>query len=87
MASYKQKLVLSLFEKGQEMTKQQVIDSGVCGSYYYNAEKYVGEILSRMVKAGLLERTRQGVFRLPDAPPPRKQRKSEMGYENQRELF
>ena len=39
------------------------------GTYYHNGEKYVGEILGRMVNAGLIERVKPGVFRLPDKPP------------------
>lgn len=34
------------------------------GKYYRHAEKYIGERLSRMVKAGLIERVKPGVFRI-----------------------
>jgi len=32
------------------------------GKYYCNAEKYIGDRLSRMVKAGMIERVKPGVF-------------------------
>ena len=87
MPSPKQREILRLFRPGFEVTKQTVVDSKACGPYYHNTEKYVGEILSRMVNQGLLERVHPGVFRLPDQPPPRKPRKSETGYDKQGELF
>lgn len=42
------------------------------GQYYSNPEKHVGDIVSRMVKSGLLIRVRPGVFRLPTADDPKK---------------
>ena len=68
MPSPKQRDILKLFRPGFEVTKQTIV--GVYGgTYYHNGEKYVGEILGRMVNAGLIERVKPGVFRLPDKPP------------------
>ncbi len=69
MLSPKQRDILKLFRPGFEVTKQTVIDSGYAGSYYHNGAKYIGEILGRMVRQGLIERVKPGVFRLPDKPP------------------
>ena len=63
MPSPKQRDILKLFRPGLEVTKQAIVD--VYGDYYYhNGEKYIGEILGRMVKCGLIERVKPGVFRL-----------------------
>ena len=40
------------------------------GQYYRNADKYIGDRLSRMVKAGILERVRPGVFRIGSGKKP-----------------
>lgn len=61
MPSQKQKEILRLFHPGIEITKQTIVRT--CGIYYYdNAGKYIGEILSRMVEDGLIDRVRPGVF-------------------------
>lgn len=65
MPSHKQKEILRLFHPGIEITKQTIVKN--CGlRYYHNAEKYIGEILSRMVAQGLIDRVRPGVFVLPE---------------------
>lgn len=67
MPSQKQKEILRLFHPGIEITKQTTVQN--CGMiYYHNAEKYIGEILSRMVTDGIIDRVRPGVFVLPDKP-------------------
>jgi len=73
MISPKMKEILRLFHKDQELTKAVIVQN--CGlEYYHNAEKYIGETLSRMVKSGLLERVKPGVFKL--GKPEAKNRKS-----------
>ena len=42
------------------------------GQYHSNPEKHVGDIVSQMVKSGLLIRVKPGVFRLPTADDPKK---------------
>jgi hypothetical protein len=66
MTSPKMRTILRLFTApGQELSKSEIVEySGL--RYYCNTEKYVGEILGRMVKGGLLERVKPGVFRRPD---------------------
>lgn len=67
MPSQKQKEILRLFHPGIEVTKRTI--SKNCGlHYFHNDEKYIGEILSRMVAQGLIDRVRPGVFVLPDNP-------------------
>jgi len=64
MTSPKMKQILRLFTApGQELSKAEIVEhSGL--RYYYNAEKYVGEILGRMVANGILERVKPGVYRI-----------------------
>ncbi len=46
---------------GDRITSKQVQEA-FSDRYYRNADQYLGAILSRMVKAGLLTRERPGVF-------------------------
>jgi hypothetical protein len=64
MTSPKMKQILRLFTApGQELPKADIVKySGL--RYYHNTEKYVGEILGRMVANGLLERVKPGVYRI-----------------------
>ena len=64
MTSPKMKTILRLFTApSQELSKAEIVKhSGL--QYYHNAEKYVGEILGRMVANGLLERVKPGVYRI-----------------------
>lgn len=41
------------------------IYQNVSFSYYHNAHKHLGGVLSRMVKGGKIERVRKGVYRFP----------------------
>lgn len=61
--SQKQKAIINMLRQNQTITKVDCIN--LLGKYYYyNAEKYVGEILSRMVNKGTLIRIKPGVFKL-----------------------
>lgn len=53
------------------------------GSYYCNESKHVGDVLSRMVKAGLLTRVKKGVFEIGKG----KKAAAEITPENQTTLF
>ena len=44
------------------------IYANVSFSYYCNANKHLGEILSRMVKSGKIERIKKGLFRYINEP-------------------
>ena len=53
------------------------------GQYYCNADKYIGDRLSRMVNAGMLERVKPVVFRIGSGKKPG----NEPVNENQTTLF
>jgi len=53
------------------------------GQYYRNADKYIGDRLSRMVNAGMIERVKPGVFRIGSG----KKSGSDPVNENQTKLF
>jgi hypothetical protein len=79
--SDKQKKVLAFCQaNGGKITKQQAMS--IIDTSYRNGEKYVGEVLSRMVNAGLLIREKPGHFKIG------KMGKSKAtGAENQTTLF
>ena len=85
MPSPKQRDILKLFRPGFEVTKQTVVDA-YGGAYYHNGQKYIGEILSRMVKQGLIERVKPGVFRLPDTPMEKCKRQGKPEPEDDKQL-
>lgn len=63
-ASPKQSEVLKMArDKGGDFTKQDAVDL-LGHAYYHNEEKYVGEILSNMVKSGFIVRLSPGKFQL-----------------------
>lgn len=57
--------VLKFFngDKTKEYSKQEII-KGAGLYYYHNGNKHAGDVLSRMVKSGLLIRVKNGVFKL-----------------------
>lgn len=61
----RRKDVLKFFngDKTKEFTKAEII-KGAGLYYYHNGEKHAGDVLSRLVKSGLLIRVRKGVFKL-----------------------
>jgi len=67
-----QKKVLQLAQNMDGMVVSSTIVEALGGQYYSNPEKHVGDIVSRMVKSGLLIRVKPGVFRLPTADDPKK---------------
>jgi len=78
----KQKIVFEYVRENGIITNDKA-DKLIGGTYYHNSRKYVGEVLSRMVKSGLLLRVKKGIYKLgyrtnkkPDAVP-----------ENQLQLF
>lgn len=48
---------------GGTITKKQVVES-YRHCYFHNGAKHLGDILSRMVKSGLLIREKPGVFKM-----------------------
>lgn len=60
----KQKELLSFALKNEnKISKQQAVEL-IGYSYYCNAKKHVGDVLSRMVNSGLLTRIRNGHFEI-----------------------
>ena len=57
------------------------------GAYYSDAEKYVGDIVGRMVKTGLLIQVKPGVFRLPISDDPKKAKSGTMLADDSPTLF
>ncbi len=63
MISEKQKEILEFIQesKDSQITKQQAVDL-IGGCYYCNESKHTGDVLTRMVKRGLLKRVSRGVY-------------------------
>lgn len=61
----RQKEVLECFngDKNIELSKQEIIQKAKL-YYFNNTEKHAGDVLSRMVKSGLLKRVKKGVYSL-----------------------
>jgi hypothetical protein len=58
----KQKKVINFcHQNGGNITKKQAME--LIDDYYYNGAKWVGDVLSRMVKAGMLTRVKPGTFK------------------------
>lgn len=57
----KQHEILKLFYKKKKLTKKEVVEE-FGGWYYCNESKHIGDILSRMVKRGLIHREGRGVY-------------------------
>jgi len=61
--SEKQKKVLEYARAHDgKITKKEAMD--IIDTHYHNGEKHVGDVLSRMVNAGLLIREKLGHFRI-----------------------
>jgi hypothetical protein len=62
--SEKQKQILDFALKNDnKITKKEAIDL-IGHNYFLNAQKYVGEVLTRMVKSHLLKRIKNGQFEI-----------------------
>lgn len=58
-----QKKVLMCFENDDEvLTKQEIIKKAPL-TYFYNTDKHAGDVLTRMVRNGLLERVKKGHYK------------------------
>lgn len=64
--SPKQAAILTALRATPEMTLSEAVRL-IGGNLYCNAEKHVGVMLSNMVKRGMIERVKPGVFRLPNS--------------------
>ena len=59
----KRRVILDMARKSETITKKQVVKA-LGYTYYANASKHLGDILSRMVNSGLLHRLKPGIFKL-----------------------
>jgi len=75
----KQQALLDRCRKDGKLTSQTAYEM-LSAYYYHNHEKYIGEILSRMVKAGKLIRVKPGLFEIGKG-------KSDVVIKNQEVLF
>lgn len=80
--SDKQKKVIAYCRAHEgKITKKEAME--LIDTHYYNGEKHVGEVLSKMVKAGLLIREKPGHFKIGKGT----RSKPVPGTENQTKLF
>jgi predicted transcriptional regulator of viral defense system len=63
LTSHQRAIIAEAKRNGGHITKAQAV-ALIGSAYYCNAENHVGSVLSRMVKAGMLERTNPGVFQV-----------------------
>ncbi len=63
LTSHQRAIIAEAKRNGGHITKAQAV-ALIGSAYYCNAENHVGTVLSRMVKSGLLERIKPGVFRV-----------------------
>ena len=54
-----QKKILNAIRERGRLTKQEACE---LIPYYHNTEKHVGDVLTRMVRAGLIKRESRGVY-------------------------
>jgi hypothetical protein len=73
------KVIKALKEKGEPMTKRELIEA--TGIFYYaSTDKHFGAILTRMVNAGLIHRPSRGVYQIgPDKNNPQDSNPNQRG--------
>lgn len=59
--SGKQRTILKHLQDNRQISKKEAVEL-LKHYYYYNASKHVGDILTRMVRKGILKRVRRGVY-------------------------
>jgi len=62
MKSEKQKEILEFLSKVPSATLNEIY-TNVSFGYYHNAHKHLGEVMSRLVKSGKVERLKKGTFK------------------------
>lgn len=70
MTPHQRLLVAFAARNNHQITKEQAVTL-LGDNYFHNAEKYVGEILARMVNSGILTRLKPGIFRLEPVQKPK----------------
>jgi len=64
MVSEKQRIILDYASKNDNKISKKEAIVLIGHNYFLNAEKYVGEVLSRMVNSNLLKRVKNGQFEI-----------------------
>lgn len=59
----KRKAILDFLRGNAEMTLEQAVEM-IGGDIYHNSNFHVGNLLNAMVKVGMIQRVKRGVFRL-----------------------
>jgi hypothetical protein len=77
-----QRKIINFIQSKGTATKAEIVAFDG-GQYYCNADKYIGDRLSRMVNAGMLERVKPVVFRIGSGKNPG----NDPVNENQTKLF
>ena len=54
--------------KGMQFTKKEAVEL-IGHTYYHNADFNVGNVLSRLVNSGRLERVKKGVYKIAEKTP------------------
>jgi hypothetical protein len=63
MTEKQKAIILSAHQNDGQITKAEAVQL-IGGYYYHNADKYVGEVLARLVKTRVLNRIQRGVYEL-----------------------
>jgi len=54
--------------KGMQFTKKEAVEL-IGHTYYHNASFHVGNVLSRLVNSGRLQRVKKGVYKIAEKTP------------------
>jgi predicted transcriptional regulator of viral defense system len=65
MSQFKQRTICAFARTNEGMVSiDDCLSMNAVNTYYHNAPKYIGEIMSRLVKRGILVRIKPGHFKL-----------------------
>jgi hypothetical protein len=64
MSKYQKQIINYALANNGRISKVEAVNL-IGGNYFHNAEKYTGEVLTRMIKAKVLNRVRRGMYELP----------------------
>lgn len=61
LTNHQRTILKAAQERGGRITKKEIVEMHG-RAYWHNGAKHLGDILSRMVKSGILKRVKPGVF-------------------------